>query len=436
MENDNQYYDMDHMNREMQEHKNDSGASFVKGLFTGVISSLVVVLLVVGIYKVVNKEEQASPDITVKVEESPAIEFEEDAIINLDLVKKLQKLEKNIDRYFYLERKTTEEMREGIYKGFLNALSDPYSEYYTKQELIDMENSVAGIFYGIGAHVSLDKETSLPKISDVIDDSPALESGIRADDLIYKIDGQMTYGMTLNEAVSYIRGEEGTKVLLTIVREGENDYLEIEVTRRKVESPTVKTEVMEDGIGYIQISEFDEVTPDQFADGLATLRESGMKKMILDLRGNPGGSLYAVVNIAKMMLPEGNIVYTEDKNGKKVEYKCDGDHKLDIPLIVLIDGNSASASEILAGAIQDYGIGTLVGTTSFGKGIVQQIVDFRDGSAIKVTVSSYYTPNGRNIHGIGIEPDVEVKFDSAAYYDSETPVDNQLEKAKEMLKNE
>ena len=160
-----------------------------------------------------------------------------------------------------------------------------------------------------------------------------------------------------------------------------------------------------------------------------------MEGLILDLRGNPGGSLDAVVQIARKLLPEGMIVYTEDKAGKRTEYTCDGKTPLEVPLVVLVDMNSASASEILAGAIQDYGIGTLVGTTTFGKGIVQQIMPFTDGSAIKITISAYYTPNGRNIHGTGIEPDVECEFDGDAYYNSDTPVDNQLEKAKEVLKD-
>ena len=216
---------------------------------------------------------------------------------------------------------------------------------------------------------------------------------------------------------------------------GAGDYLHVTVERAKVESPTVKYEMLDDNMAYIQIVEFDDVTIDQFTDALATVKGSDMKGLILDLRGNPGGSLDAVVQIARKLLPEGMIVYTEDKAGKRTEYTCDGKTPLEVPLVVLVDMNSASASEILAGAIQDYGIGTLVGTTTFGKGIVQQIMPFTDGSAIKITISAYYTPNGRNIHGTGIEPDVECEFDGDAYYNSDTPVDNQLEKAKEVLKD-
>ena len=281
----------------------------------------------------------------------------------------------------------------------------------------------------------MDSDTNLPKISGVIEGAPAADVDLRANDIIYEVDGVSTAGKTLTESVSMIRGEAGTTVDLTIVRQGAGDYLHIAVERAKVESPTVKYEMLDDDMAYIQIVEFDDVTIDQFTDALATVKGSDMKGLILDLRGNPGGSLDAVVQIARKLLPEGMIVYTEDKAGKRTEYTCDGKTPLEVPLVVLVDMNSASASEILAGAIQDHGIGTLVGTTTFGKGIVQQIMPFTDGSAIKITISAYYTPNGRNIHGTGIEPDVECEFDGDAYYNSDTPVDNQLEKAKEVLKD-
>ena len=192
--------------------------------------------------------------------------------------------------------------------------------------------------------------------------------------------------------------------------------------------------MLDEETAYIQIVEFDDVTIDQFADALATAKGSGMKGLILDLRANPGGSLNAVVEVARMLLPEGLIVYTEDKYGEREEYTCDGTRQLEVPLVVLVDMNSASAAEILAGAIKDYGIGTLVGTTTFGKGIVQQIIPFSDGSAVKLTISSYFTPNGNNIHGIGIEPDIQCEFDAEAYYNTENPYDNQLERAREVLK--
>ena len=192
--------------------------------------------------------------------------------------------------------------------------------------------------------------------------------------------------------------------------------------------------MLEDGIAYIQIAEFDDITVSQFESALSEARANGMKGLVLDLRSNPGGSLDAVVDIAGMMLPKGIIVYTEDKYGSRTDYNCEGDKQLEVPMTVLVNGNSASASEILAGAIKDYGIGTLVGTTTFGKGIVQSVLPMTDGSAVKVTISSYYTPSGKNIHGTGIDPDVECEFDGEAYYGSPDRPDNQLEKAVEVLK--
>lgn len=284
-----------------------------------------------------------------------------------------------------------------------------------------------GIYYGIGAYLMLDPDTGLGKVSGVIENTPAEEAGLRADDLIYLVDGETTMGLELSEIVARVKGEEGTTVHLTIYREGETDYLEIDVERRKIEAPTVKYEMLKNNIGYIQITEFDEVTTDQFTEALAVVKGSGAKGLILDLRGNPGGSLNTVIDIARQLLPKGLIVYTEDKYGERDEYNCDGKRELDIPLVVLVNGNSASASEILAGAIKDYRKGVLIGTTTFGKGIVQRVLPLTDGTALKLTISAYYTPNGNNIHGVGIEPDIVCEFDGDAYYDD--GVDNQLERA-------
>ena len=271
-------------------------------------------------------------------------------------------------------------------------------------------------------------------ISSVIPNTPAEEVGLRAGDIIYKVEDTSTQGMETTEVVKLIKGEEGTTVHLTIVRENESDFLEMDVERRKIETPTVNYEMKDNGIAYIQITEFDEVTTDQFSEALAVCKGSDMKGLVLDLRGNPGGSLSVVCDIARKLLPKGLIVYTEDKYGQKEEYSSDGTNQIEVPMVVLVNGYSASASEILAGAIKDYGVGTLMGTTTFGKGIVQRIISLSDGSALKLTVSKYYTPNGQNIHGVGIEPDEVVEFDSDAYYNDD--IDNQLDAAMEYLKKE
>lgn len=192
--------------------------------------------------------------------------------------------------------------------------------------------------------------------------------------------------------------------------------------------------MLDSNIAYIQIAQFEDVTGDQFTEQIAKAREDGMKALILDLRNNPGGTLTSVIEVARQLLPKGLIVYTEDKNGERDEYKCDGSHELEVPMVVLVNENSASASEILSGAIKDYGIGTLLGTTTFGKGIVQKVFGITDGSAVKLTISHYYTPNGNDIHGVGIEPDETLDLDVDQYLKNGT--DNQLERATEILEGE
>lgn len=408
------------------ERGSDKGL-FIGGMITGLACALFLVAIVyISLYVqgVVDFSSNGSGNISAK----------NGSAINSNVVKKLQALESMIDQYYYLGEVTDEELQNGLYKGLLQALGDPYSEYYSAEELDALMQQTEGIYFGIGAYISLDTATGLPKISGTISGAPAEKVDLRANDLIYEVDGVSAYGMSLTEVVSLIKGPENTDVVLTIVREGATDYLHIAVTRGRVEARTVEYEMLEDGMAYIQVTEFDDVSISQFSDALKAVRAAGMKGMILDLRANPGGSVNAVVEMCRMILPKGMIVYTEDKNGKKQEYTCNGANKLDVPMVVLVDMNSASASEIMAGAIKDHGIGTLVGTTTFGKGIVQQIIPLRDNSAVKVTISAYYTPSGNNIHGIGIEPDVVCEFDGEAYYGSEDHPDNQLEKAKEVLR--
>ena len=410
-----------------------SGKFFWGGLFTGLIMSL----LVVSSVYVVNRIQYAHKSgqtVGLHTREESQENTDGESVtgeaVNEDTVAKMKVIENVIDTYFYKEDVDKDAMVDGIFKGMVESLGDPYSEYYSKEELESLYQDSFGVYYGVGAYVSLDTTTGLAKVSGIIADSPAEEADLRAEDIIYKVDDVDVTGMSLQETVSLIKGDENTTVKLTLIRDGKE--IEKEVTRRKVESPTVNFKMLDDGMAYIQITEFDTVTVDQFTEAMAMARGNDMKGLILDLRSNPGGNLSSVVSIAKQMLPKGLIVYTEDRDGNREEYSCDGSKELDVPMVVLVNGNSASASEILAGAIKDYGIGTLVGTTTFGKGIVQRPIELSDGSAVKLTISSYYTPNGINIHGIGIKPDVECEFDSERYYSDEA-YDNQLEKAKEVL---
>ena len=242
-------------------------------------------------------------------------------------------------------------------------------------------------------------------------------------------------GVDLTMVVSQIKGEENTQVTISVVREGEEDYLELQVERRTIEIRTVSSAMLEDRIGYISITSFDDVTTDQFIKALDELEAQGMDGLIVDLRDNGGGLVSSVCAILDRLLPEGLIVYTEDKYGNREEEHSDAEHYFDKPLAVLVNGNSASASEIFAGAIKDYGIGTLVGTKTYGKGIVQKIYPLQDGTAVKLTVSKYYTPKGNNIHEIGIEPDVEIDLEESLKKEAVVPLekDNQLQKAKELV---
>lgn len=408
-----------------QHPKKDRGSGhglFLIGMFTGIFGALLVVgiaYLGFGMQAAMQRQDQPV--------------FKDGSVVDERLVSKLQLLEDYIDKYYYLDEVGNGELQTGIYRGMMDALGDPYTVYYSAEELDVFMQQAEGTYYGIGVYISQDAETGLPLVTGVIPGTPAEAVGLRPDDLVYEVDGESIYGKSLDEAVALIKGPEGTGVTLTVLRESADDFLEFTLNRARVETPTATLTMLENDMAYIEILEFDDVTVDQFAEALAEAKGSDMKGLIIDLRGNPGGNLSAVTDICKMILPKGMIVYTEDKSGDRDEYTCDGKRELQVPLVVLIDGNSASAAEIMAGAIKDHGLGTLVGTTTFGKGIVQQIIPFRDGSAIKITISAYYTPNGKNIHGIGIEPDVECPFDGKAYYGSEDHPDNQLEKAKEVL---
>lgn len=355
---------------------------------------------------------------------------ETDTVLESDVINKLLLLEDGIQEY-YLGEVDEEVLEDSLYHGFLAGLNDPYSVYYSEEELNEVMESSKGIYQGIGAYIGMDTESGYCKITKVMDNSPALEAGLQAEDLIVKVNGEDMWNITTSEIVTYIKGPKGTTVDLTIYREGELDYLEFTIERRRIENPTVVYSMDEDKIATIQITEFDGVTTDQFIESMEQLEADGAKALILDLRDNPGGSLQAVVDICNELLPKGLIVYTEDKEGNRDEFKCDGKHEIQIPLVVLINGNSASASEILAGAIQDYNKGTLLGTTTFGKGIVQKIFPMSDGSAIKLTISHYYTPSGNDIHGVGIVPDEELELDVEKFLEDGT--DNQMNRAKEIL---
>ena len=350
-------------------------------------------------------------------------------------MRKVNKLEALIDKY-YMEEVDKSKFADGIYKGMLASLGDPYSTYYTAKEYTALMESSNGVYCGIGATVTQNTTTGVASIVKPFVNGPAYEAGLLPGDILYKVSGEEVTGLDLTEIVSRIKGEEGTTVNVEIIREGVTEPMTFNIERRVIEVPTIEYEMLEGKIGYISITEFDEVTAKQFRNAIDDLNKQGQVGLIVDVRDNPGGRLDVVADMLDRMLPEGLIVYTEDKYGNREEIESSGKEKFDKPLAVLINGNSASASEIFAGAIQDYKIGTIVGTTSYGKGIVQSIIPLKeDGTAIKVTVSKYFTPNGRNIHGLGIEPDVKVELDESLKQQVviDKDKDNQLLKAIEII---
>lgn len=342
---------------------------------------------------------------------------------------KLSSLESIIDLY-YLDKVDNKKLEEGIYKGLFSGLDDPYSVYYTADEYAKLQEDIDGVFVGMGAYVSQNTETGIIIVTKAFDNSPAKKAGIKDGDIIYKVEGKEVTGEDVDKVVSMIKGKENTKVKLTIYRQSEKKYIDVEITRAKVEVPSIEAKMLnkKKGIAYIQIVEFQENTYKQFASAIEKLKKQGMKSVIFDVRNNPGGRYDIVCQILDDLLPEGTLVSTKDKYGKEEKQTSDA-KALNMPMVVIQNENSASASEIFAGAIQDFKAGTIIGTRSFGKGIVQQMWPLNDGSAIKLTVEKYYTPSGKNIHGKGITPDVEVKASTKGNKDV------QLNKAVEILEN-
>ncbi|MCR5487869.1 MAG: S41 family peptidase [Lachnospiraceae bacterium] len=347
-----------------------------------------------------------------------------------DVEKKLTEIERLIDKYYIHDLDKGAEA-EGIYAGAVESLGDVYSEYYTADEMKKLMESTEGQFGGIGCYIAYNEEEDYCYIASVIPGFSADRAGIREGDVFYMIDGENVLDWSSEEISKSVRGEEGTTVEVVMLRDG--DEMSFTLVREMVSVPTVSQNMLDEakGVGYIQISEFDTVTKSQFREALEELKDQGMRALCIDLRSNPGGDVDVAMDVASHILPKGVFTYTVDKNGKKEEYKCDGRDELMMPVAVLVNGNTASAAEMLSGAIRDHHKGTLIGTTTYGKGVVQVVVPMKDGSAVKLTTAEYYLPGGECIHGKGIDPDVELELDREAYREDGT--DNQKEKALELL---
>lgn len=410
------------MRDDFKEESYEEKGSYRKGFFGGVFAAVFIVLAALLVYTVLNLHVESrgkAGTAAVSVGSSEAD-------------RKLERLKALIDKY-YLEDAEDSKLVEGMYAGMVSGLGDPYTVYYTKEEYSALMESATGRYAGIGAQMSQNIETGLITITNPFEGSPAQKAGILPGDILLAVDGEETGDQDLTNIVTKIKGEAGTDVTLTLFRN--NTTLDITVTRDNVEVQTVTGRMLGDSVGYIYVMEFDEVTTEQFKDTLNKLLSEGMESLIIDLRDNPGGSLEVVCDMLDYILPEGLLVYTEDKYGNREEVSSDAEHKLELPMAVLVNGNSASASEIFAGAVKDYKWGTIVGTTTYGKGIVQRVFDLGDGTAMKITISKYYTPSGKNIHGVGITPDVEVELPKDVYEDGviTEEEDTQVQKAIEIL---
>ena len=342
---------------------------------------------------------------------------------------KLNALDSVLSNKFYFDDVDDEKAANSIYKAYLSSYGDKYTVYYTPEEYKSLVESTSGTFYGIGDVCQKSDECGIV-IVEPYEDAPAYKAGIRKGDRVIKVDGKDIMDMDLSAAVALIKGDKGTQVTLTVVRDSQT--MDISIKRDAVNIKTVDYEMRENSIGYIVISQFDDVTTEQFKNALTDLQNQGMKGLIIDVRSNPGGVLSVVVDIVDQIVPKGLIVYTEDVDGNRKEYNGKSSNELSIPIAVLVDGNSASASEIFAGALQDYGKAEIIGTQTFGKGIVQTIQPLTDGSAIKYTIAKYYTPKGQDIHGHGVTPDIVVEYDGNA--DGDNQYDAAMDYVKSQLK--
>jgi peptidase, S41 family len=343
-------------------------------------------------------------------------------------------LQNIIDRYFLFDEDMTK-VEDGIYAGMMNGLGDPYTVYYTKEEYKALNEDTEGKYSGIGAVVSQNPNTKIITIVKIFDNSPANDAGLQVGDIIDKIDGEEVAGTDMDILVkTKIRGEEGTSFKMTVLRGDDRKEVELDLIRRSIEVETVAGKMLDNNIGYIAVSQFDAVTSEQFKSNIESLQSQGMTKLIVDLRGNPGGLLDQVVDMLDYILPDGLVLYTEDKYGKREEYYSDGSHELKIPMVVLVNENSASASEVFTATFRDFEWGTVVGKTTFGKGIVQNVLPLGDGTAVKITTQHYYPPSGYDLHKVGIKPDLEVDLNEGAKIGTDS--DNQLSAAIDILKNE
>lgn len=412
-------YGMNDLRRNAQPPRKKKSQGFASGMIIGAVSAfMAVILLILSVAAVCIAKGY------IHIGVNGDVYIQSDAVTDSDGIGsevegKLNAIDSVLES-FYFGDVDDETAKDNIYKAYLSSYGDKYTMYYTADEYKALKESTNGKFYGIGAVCQLSGEGGVLLV-DVYDNGAGYQAGLRSGDRVVNVDGRDITDMELSSAVALIKGDKGTSVTLEVIRGTER--LTFSAVRDAVEAKTVSYTLLDNNIGYLSISQFEEVTTKQFKAAVEDLQSQGMKGLVIDIRNNPGGLLDTVVGMLKYMLPDGLIVYTEDKQGNRKEYKGQDNDEFNLPLAVIVNGNSASASEIFAGAIQDYGKGTIIGTQTYGKGIVQTVKPLTDGSAIKFTIAKYFTSKGQDIHGKGVTPDMVVE------YDTDADVDTQLDAA-------
>lgn len=400
---------------------------FWTGVLTGLSGSIIIILLCLTVYANWDWISEAKNNVG----------SESKVISKAEVDNKIRTIESLIDMYF-IEEVEKETLVEGMYDGMMASLDDIYADYYTKEEFEELMETTNGEYCGIGAYVSQNMKTGVITIVKPFVDGPAYKAGLLPGDIIYKVNGKEVTDKDLTAVTKDMKGKAGTKASISVIREGEDKPLNFQIVRKMLESPTVEYEMLSGKLGYIAVSSFEMVTAKQFRKAVDTLDKQGAKGLVIDLRNNGGGVLDTATDMLDRILPKELLVYEENRFGEKKEHMGEDNSEYKKPIAILMNGESASASEVFAGALQDYDAAALVGTTSFGKGIVQSVIPLKDESAIKLTVAKYFTPKGRNIHGTGLTPDVEVelKKDLKKKVVITKAEDNQLQEAIKVLKEE
>ena len=408
-----------------RDRETDINFDFLRGVIMGAAGCILVLLSALTIAQYAGKINVAA-----------GLKWDENGMSKeaVEIKDKAEILSSYINR-FYLNDIDYGKMGDIIYKAMVSGLDDKYAAYYTKDEYKDISEKTKGEFCGIGAYISQGKNDNSLKVAGVVKGGPTEKAGIKKGDIIVEVDGENIQGKDSSYAVSKMKGKKGTNVSISVVRKGNKKPITFNIKREVIHDNTVSYKMLDNNIGYISVSAFETVTKKQFKSAVDCLEKKNEKGLIIDLRDNGGGLLDTALDMLDHILPKKLVVYTKDKNGVAEEYYTKDDKEIKIPIVILVNGNSASASEVFCGALRDYGKAKLLGTKTFGKGIVQSSFAFRDGTGLKFTTSKYYTPKGINIHGTGFEPDIKVKSNGkmTALKESGYKVDNQINAALDYL---